>query len=172
VCDGFDAALVVLRLVNGVVLDHPFAAEVRFPLWAATLDVDAPDPFGWRRSLWPGAPGGRGWVPQVLHFGDVVEFGSYHDPVQRWFGWYTHHAGDGITGRSHRRATLRWMPSRPAASSSVGRCSTISDRGCMPQRRSADGPAAHGTWPEGPVTPPTAAVCRRDRARRQPAADQ
>ncbi len=27
--------LVVLRLVNGVVLDHPFAAEVRFPLWAA-----------------------------------------------------------------------------------------------------------------------------------------
>ena len=88
--------LVVLRLVNGVVLDHPFAGEVRFPLWAATLDADASDPLGWRRSLWPVAPGGRGWVPQVLHFGDVVEFGSYHDPVQRWFGWYTHHAGDGI----------------------------------------------------------------------------
>ncbi len=65
-------------------------------MWAATLDADVTDPFGWRRSLWPGAPGGRGWVPQVLHFGDVVEFGSYHDPVQRWFGWYTHHAGDGI----------------------------------------------------------------------------
>ncbi|MBI5090147.1 MAG: hypothetical protein HZB15_15135 [Actinobacteria bacterium] len=88
--------LVVLRLVNGVVLDHPFAGEVRFPLWAATLDADASDPFGWRRSVWPAAPGGRGWVPQVLHFGDVVEFGSYHDPVQRWFGWYTHNAGDGI----------------------------------------------------------------------------
>ena len=37
--------LVVLRLVNGVVLDHPFTAEVRFPLWAATLDADATDPF-------------------------------------------------------------------------------------------------------------------------------
>ena len=54
--------LVVLRLVNGVVLDHPFASDVRFPLWAATLDADASDPFGWRRSLWPVAPGGRGWV--------------------------------------------------------------------------------------------------------------
>ena len=44
--------LVVLRLVNGVVLDHPFGGEVRFPLWAATLDADTTDPFGWRREVW------------------------------------------------------------------------------------------------------------------------
>ena len=30
--------LVVPRLVNAVVLDHPFDAGVRFSLWAATLD--------------------------------------------------------------------------------------------------------------------------------------
>src|SRR4051794_23314663 len=52
----FIPRLVVLRLVNGVVLDHPFDAGARFPLWAATLDADAADPSGWRRSLWPPAP--------------------------------------------------------------------------------------------------------------------
>ena len=88
--------LVVLRVAGRVVVDHPFSAEVPAPLWAATLDPDPTDPSGWRRSMWLAAAGGRGWVVDVLHFGDVVEFGSYQDPRWRWFGWYTHHGGDAI----------------------------------------------------------------------------
>lgn len=135
--------LVVLRLVNGVVLDHPFAAEVRFPLWAATLDVDASDPFGWRRSArgpWRRVGGGgfrRCCISVMLSSSaritircSVGSAGTRTMPG----------TGSSSRDRSHRRATLRWMPSRPAASSSVGRCSTISDLGCRPQRRSADGP--------------------------------
>ena len=88
--------LVVLRLTDRVVLDHPFPVGVPLPLWAATLDPDSSDPSGWRRSMWPTVSGGRGWSPDVLHFGDVVEFGSYSDQRWRWFGWYTHHAGEAI----------------------------------------------------------------------------
>ena len=88
--------LVVLRFVNGVVVDHPFVAVVPSPLWAATLEPDTSDQSGWRRTLWPTAPGGRGWVPDVLHFGDVIEFGSHSDPRWRWFGWFTHRVDDAV----------------------------------------------------------------------------
>jgi hypothetical protein len=88
--------LVVLRFVNGVVVDHPFAPAVPSPWWAGTLEPDPGDWSGWRRTLWPAAPGGRGWVPEVLHFGDVVEFGSYTDPRWRWFGWFTHRVDEAV----------------------------------------------------------------------------
>jgi hypothetical protein len=88
--------LVVLRFVNGVVVDHPFVADVPAPWWASTMEPDAGDPSGWRRTLWPSGPDGRGWVPGVLHFGDVIEFGSYADPRWRWFGWFTHRVDDAL----------------------------------------------------------------------------
>jgi hypothetical protein len=88
--------LVVLRFVNGVVVDHPFVDGVPAPWWASTLEPDSGDSSGWRRTLWPSGPGGRGWVPGVLHFGDVIEFGSYADPRWRWFGWFTHRVDDAL----------------------------------------------------------------------------
>ena len=99
--------LVVLRFVNGVVVDHPFVDGVPAPWWASTLEPDTGDSSGWRRTLWPSGPGGRGWVPGVLHFGDVIEFGSYADPRWRWFGWFTHRVDDAllVTGPSDCRAT-------------------------------------------------------------------
>jgi hypothetical protein len=87
--------LVVLRLVGDVVLDHPFASQVPLPLWAATLDEDGSDPSGWRRTMWLPVFG-RGWAPQVLHYGDVIEFGSWAASDWRWFGWYTHHGDEAI----------------------------------------------------------------------------
>lgn len=87
--------LVVLRLVGDVVVDHPFTSRVLLPLWAATLDEDGSDASGWRRTMWPPASG-RGWAPQVLHYGDVIEFGSWAAPDSRWFGWYTHHGDEAI----------------------------------------------------------------------------
>jgi hypothetical protein len=91
---GVCPALVVLRVVGDVVIDHPFSAAVPVPLWAATLDEDTNAPSGWRRTMWASAP--RGWRPQLLHLGDVIEFGSWVDPSWRWFGWHTHHAGDAL----------------------------------------------------------------------------
>jgi hypothetical protein len=86
--------LVVLRVVGGVVIDHPFSAAVPVPLWAATFDEDRNEPSGWRRTMWAPAP--RGWSPQGLHLGDVIEFGSWADPRWRWCGWHTHHGGEAI----------------------------------------------------------------------------
>lgn len=95
---GAGPELVVLRVVGSTLLDHPFGAGVPWPVWAAGLERDdsAPDGSGWRRTLWPAADGGRGWVVPAVHVGDVVEFGSWPAPTWRWFGWYTHHeAGSG-----------------------------------------------------------------------------
>ena len=78
--------------------------------------------------------------------------------------------GSSSPGRSPRPTRRRWMPSRHVASSSVGRCATISDRGCKPPHNTADGPVVHGTWPAGPGTSPGAAICRLVQARRQPPA--
>jgi hypothetical protein len=114
--------LVVLRLTDRVVLDHPSPMGVPLPLSAATLDPDSIDPSGWRRSMCPTVSGGRGWTPDVLHFGDVVEFGSYSDLRWRWF------AGTRITpatrlsrhAHSHLRMTRGWMGNLRAARSLIG----------------------------------------------------
>lgn len=91
---GVGPELVVLRVVGSTLLDHPFGPEAPWPVWAAGLERDdnAPDGAGWRRTLWPAAHGGRGWLVPVVHVGDVIEFGSWPAPAWRWFGWYTHHA--------------------------------------------------------------------------------
>jgi hypothetical protein len=83
--------LVVLRFVGGVLIDQPFATAA-WPMWAGTLERDTNASGGWRRTVWPSGPAGRGWEIATLHVGDVIEFGSHAKPTQRWFGYHAHYS--------------------------------------------------------------------------------
>ena len=85
--------LVVLRFVGGVLIDQPFT-DPDWPVWAGTLEQDAYAVGGWRRTVWPSGPAGRGWEIATLHVGDVIEFGSHLDPTQRWFGYHAHYSDE------------------------------------------------------------------------------
>lgn len=85
--------LTVLRFVGGVLIDQPMP-DAAHPLWAGTLERDVAASPGWRRTVWPSGPGGRGWEVATLHVGDVIEFGSHADRAQRWFGYHAHYSAE------------------------------------------------------------------------------
>ena len=85
--------LAVLRFVGGVLIDQPFTYPV-WPMWAGTLERDVSADGGWRRTVWPSGPAGRGWEIATLHVGDVIEFGSHADPTQHWFGYHAHYSDE------------------------------------------------------------------------------
>ena len=112
----------VLRRHGNILLDTPITSLDGSRVWAATLTIDHTG--HWRRSQW--RQHARGLEPVIVHYGDVIEFGTGTGPSAAWYGYLTDTTPDAviITGpdptavdayRCGQDALRRWQGTRLAS---------------------------------------------------------